>query len=336
MSVPRSKRGKRAGSKANPASASGDEKDARIRELEARIAELEARGENANSTTAAVVAEPKPAEETLRESEPRHTDALDVSARPVAEFGAIPEVQRRELRDAKQRLEYGVLALFSRELRNPLAPIKNSLHILGRASAGGDQASRAQAIIETQVDELARLIDGLLDLTRIARSELKLQCERLELNQLVRQAIADQRSLFERAAVFLELHAAPRPVFVNADRNRLAQVMGNLLQNAAKFTSRGGATLVTVHAEKAEKRAVIQVVDTGVGIAPEMVSRLFQPFHPADSSVDHGGLGLGLALAKGLVELHGGDVAALSAGLGQGAEFTVRLPLADDRDMGES
>ena len=112
--------------------------------------------------------------------------------------------------------------------------------------------------------------------------------------------------------------------------------MGNLLQNAAKFTSRGGATLVTVHAEKAEKRAVIQVVDTGVGIAPEMVSRLFQPFHPADSSVDHGGLGLGLALAKGLVELHGGDVAALSAGLGQGAEFTVRLPLADDRDMGES
>jgi two-component system CheB/CheR fusion protein len=108
------------------------------------------------------------------------------------------------------------------------------------------------------------------------------------------------------------------------------QVIGNLLQNAAKFTGRGGATLVTVHAERAEKLAVIQVVDSGVGIETEMLSRLFQPFSQADSSPDlsKGGLGLGLALAKGLVDLHGGNVRAQSAGLGQGAEFTIQLPLA--------
>jgi CheY-like chemotaxis protein len=130
--------------------------------------------------------------------------------------------------------------------------------------------------------------------------------------------------------VHLEFHPAPRPVFVDADWNRLAQVIGNLLQNAAKFTGRGGATLVAVHAEREEGRAVIQVVDTGVGMAPETVSLLFRPFSQADYSLDRGkgGLGLGLALVKGLVDLHEGQVTAQSAGLDQGAEFTIQLPLA--------
>jgi two-component system CheB/CheR fusion protein len=211
-----------------------------------------------------------------------------------------------------------------------LAPIKNSLYILGRAAAGGDQARRAQAVIERQVDQLARLVDDLLDVTRITRNKIKLQRQRLELNQLVRHSLDDQRSLFDKAGVHLELHPAPRPVYVDADWNRLAQVIGNLLQNAAKFTGRGGATLVTIQAERAESRAVIQVVDTGVGMEPEMVARLFQPFSQADSSLDRakGGLGLGLALVKGLIELHGGAVTAHSAGPGKGAEFTMQLPLA--------
>ena len=121
----------------------------------------------------------------------------------------------------------------------------------------------------------------------------------------------------------------------NADRNRLAQVIGNLLQNAAKFTGRGGETRITIRADATEKRAVIQVVDTGVGMAPDMVSRLFQPFSQADATLDRskGGLGLGLALAKGLVELHGGTITAASAGLGQGAEFVVRLPLATEEAL---
>ena len=222
------------------------------------------------------------------------------------------------------------LAVLSHELRNPLAPIKNSLYILARTPSDSDQGRRAQAVIERQVDQLSRLGDDLLDVTRITRNKIKLQHRRLELNQLVRHTMEDQRSLFDKAEVHLEFHPAPRLVFVDGDWNRLAQVIGNLLQNAAKFTSRGGATLVTVHSEKAEKRAAIQVVDTGVGMDPEMVSRLFQPFSQADSSLDRakGGLGLGLALVKGLVDLHGGDVTAQSAGLGQGAEFTVHLPLA--------
>jgi two-component system CheB/CheR fusion protein len=138
----------------------------------------------------------------------------------------------------------------------------------------------------------------------------------------------DQRSLFDKAELHLELHPAPRPVFVYADWHRLTQVMANLLQNAAKFTGRGGATLVTVHAEKAERLALVQVVDTGVGMTPELIARLFQPYSEADSALDRskGGLGLGLALVKGLVELHGGRVTVCSAGPGYGTEFTIQLP----------
>ncbi|MBI5542928.1 MAG: response regulator, partial [Deltaproteobacteria bacterium] len=165
---------------------------------------------------------------------------------------------------------------------------------------------------------------------RISRNKIQLQRQTLELNELVRRAMEDQRSLFEKAEVRLELQPAPRPVFVSADWNRLAQVLGNLLQNAAKFTGRGGEARITIQADEARKRAVIRVADTGVGMTPEMVERLFQPFSQADSTLDRskGGLGLGLALAKGLVELHGGEVTAQSAGPGKGAEFVVRIPLA--------
>jgi two-component system CheB/CheR fusion protein len=176
------------------------------------------------------------------------------------------------------------------------------------------------------------LVDDLLDVTRITRNKIQLQRQTLELNELVRHTVEDHRTLFDRADVRVEFHPFPQPVFVSADRNRLVQVIGNLLQNAAKFTGRGGETRITISAEAPEKRAVIQVADTGVGMTPEMVARLFQPFSQADSTLDRskGGLGLGLALAKGLVELHGGDITARSAGLGQGAAFVVRLPLAID------
>ena len=222
------------------------------------------------------------------------------------------------------------LAVLSHELRNPLAPIRNSTYILEHSAPGGEQAKRAVAVIDRQARQLARLVDDLLDVTRITRNKIQLQRQTVELNELAQHTLEDQRSLFDKSEVHLEFRLAPRPMLVNADRNRLAQVIGNLLQNAAKFTGRGGATSIAISTDAATKQAVIRVADNGVGMSPEMVSRLFQPFSQADSTLDRskGGLGLGLALAKGLVELHGGTITAASAGLGQGAEFVVRLPLA--------
>lgn len=219
------------------------------------------------------------------------------------------------------------LAVLSHELRNPLAPIQDSLYVLDHAPAGGDQAHRAKQVIGRQVAQLSSLVNDLLDVTRITRNKVHLQKERLELGEAVRRAVEDNRSLFERAGVHLELLLAPRPVPVLADRTRIAQIVGNLLQNAAKFTRRGGHARVSMVAEGGE--AVVRVADDGVGIAPEMLARLFQPLLQAEQSLDRsmGGLGLGLALVKGLVELHGGAVSAQSAGLGCGTEVVVRIPL---------
>jgi PAS domain S-box-containing protein len=255
------------------------------------------------------------------------TISRDMTQRKQAEEAL--RIANLQLADADRR-KNDFLAVLSHELRNPLAPIRNSTYILERAAPGGGQAKRALEVIDRQAGQLARLVDDLLDVTRITRSKIQLQREMLELNELVRRTMEDQRTLFEKAQVHLELQPAPRPLFVNGDWNRLAQVLGNLLQNATKFTARGGQTRVAVSADTEGKRALIRVSDTGAGMAPEMLSRLFEPFSQADSTLDRskGGLGLGLALVKGLVELHGGDVTAHSAGLGKGAEFVVRLPLA--------
>jgi PAS domain S-box-containing protein len=230
---------------------------------------------------------------------------------------------------AADRRRSDFLAVLSHELRNPLAPITNSLFILDRAVPGGDQARRAHAVIERQVGQLARLVDDLLDVTRVTRNKIQLQRQRLELNELVRRTLEDHRSEFEKSEISLELTPADALVYVLADWHRLAQIIGNLLQNAAKFTGRKGVVRVAVSVAAPERRAVVRVADTGVGIAPETLSRLFEPFSQADATLDRskGGLGLGLALAKGLVDLHGGEVTAHSEGLGKGAEFVVRLPL---------
>jgi PAS domain S-box-containing protein len=257
----------------------------------------------------------------------------DGTGRIVRSIGMVHDITERRmaeesLREADRR-KNEFLAVLSHELRNPLAPIRNSLFILERAAPGGDQARRAQAVINRQTGQLARLVDDLLDVTRITRNKIQLQRQRLDLNEVVQRTIEDQRSLFEASEVHLNLNPAPGRVLVNGDWNRLAQVVGNLLQNACKFTSRGGRVSASVLAEPASGQAVIRIADTGVGIAPEMLARLFQPFMQADATLDRskGGLGLGLALVKGLIELHGGTVSAYSDGLGKGAEFVVRMPL---------
>ena len=259
-----------------------------------------------------------------------------IAARERAEATAMRSAA--ELKAAFAAMTQGrdhFLAVLSHELRNPLAPIRNSLFILDRAVPGGEQARRAQAIIDRQVGHLTRLIDNILDVTRIARNKIRLQCEPLDLTDLVRRTVEDHRSLLEKSEVHLEAVLPAERIVVNADRTRLAQVVGNLLQNAAKFTDKGGSAQVSLAVDPAAGRAIIRVTNTGAGISPELLPRLFQPFAQADDTMDRskGGLGLGLALVKGLVELHGGDISAHSQGIGKGAEFIVRLPLNGALDV---
>jgi two-component system CheB/CheR fusion protein len=233
------------------------------------------------------------------------------------------------LRDADRRKNQ-FMATLSHELRNPLAPIRNSLYLLARVPPGGDQAKRAQAVIERQVGQLERLVDDLLDVTRISNNRVELKREPLELNDLVRRTVEDHRSLFEQSGIHLQTSLAGTPLLVSGDAARLAQVVGNLLQNAGKFTPRGGSVRISVGLDGEDARwAAIRVVDTGAGMGPEMLAHLFEPFTQADRTLDRskGGLGLGLSLVKGLVELHGGSVGAHSAGPGKGAAFTIRLAL---------
>jgi two-component system CheB/CheR fusion protein len=178
------------------------------------------------------------------------------------------------------------------------------------------------------VTHLARLIDDLLDMTRITRGKLQLQRAHVELGALVHQSLDDFRSGFEAKRVLLEGRLNPEPVWIDADPTRIAQVIGNLLRNASMFTQRGGRVEVSLQREGAQ--AVLRVRDTGQGIAPEDLRQLFQPFFQAAQTLARtaGGLGLGLSLVKALVELHGGSVSVVSEGLGRGSEFTVRLPLA--------
>ncbi len=247
----------------------------------------------------------------------------------VVAFTDVTERVRAEqtLREA-DRHKNEFLAVLSHELRNPLAPIRNGLHILERAAPGSDQARRSQSIIRRQVEQLARLVDDLLDITRISRNKIHLKCERLELNELVRRTVEDHRSLLENAQLHLDVALVDTPIPVHGDWPRLTQVIGNLLQNAVKFTLPDGHVTVSTTLVPGDDAVEIRVVDTGMGMAPEVLARLFQPFVQADSTLERsrGGLGLGLALVKALVELHHGEVRVASAGLGQGSEFTVRLP----------
>jgi two-component system CheB/CheR fusion protein len=219
------------------------------------------------------------------------------------------------------------LAALSHELRNPLAPIRNSLALLDRAAPDSEQARRARAVLERQVDHLVRLVDDLLDVTRITRGKVDLHRERLELGELARRTIDDHASGFEARGIALELKLAAEPLWLIADATRLVQVIGNLLTNAMKFTPRGGRVEVTLARDR--DAAVLRVRDSGIGIDHDVLPQLFVPFVQAHQTLDRtsGGLGLGLAIVKGLVELHGGSVAAASEGPGKGAELMVRLPL---------
>jgi two-component system CheB/CheR fusion protein len=221
------------------------------------------------------------------------------------------------------------LAMLAHELRNPLAPLRNSVHLL--RMRGGDAAMVAQVrdMMDRQVTHMGRLIDDLLDVSRITRGLVSLNKERVDLAQLARLTVEDHRALFESSGITLTARSPEIPVWVHGDRTRLTQVLDNLLENGRKFTEKEGEIELEVYADHAAGRAMLRVRDTGIGVDPEMLPKLFDIFSQADRSLDRsrGGLGLGLALVKRLVQLHDGAVEARSAGLGAGAEFTISLPL---------
>jgi PAS domain S-box-containing protein len=231
------------------------------------------------------------------------------------------------LREADRR-KTEFLAMLSHELRNPLAPIRNALYILEHAAPAGDAARRAKEVASRQIGHVTRLVDDLLDVTRIARGKIELRCADLDLAGVARRTADDYRALMSDRGLALDVDVPAAPVVVHGDATRLAQVLGNLLSNAAKFTPPGGRVSLSLQVE--DGRAVIHVRDTGSGIAPEVLPTLFEPFTQARQTIarSEGGLGLGLSLVKGLVALHGGDVAAASEGGERGTDLVVRLPLA--------
>ncbi len=234
---------------------------------------------------------------------------------------------RRRAEEADRRKD-DFLALLGHELRNPLAPIRNAVHLLSLQPDDPAIVANARDMIGRQAAHMTRLVDELLDASRIARGKIQLRPERLDLAALVRTAAADQRLQLDTAGLTLEVGVPESPLWIHGDATRLTQVLGNLLDNARKFTDRGGR--ITVRLTQEGDRAVIAVTDTGIGITTDALPRLFEVFSQIDAGIDRskGGLGLGLAVVKGLVELHGGSVAALSDGPGHGCTFLVRLPLA--------
>ncbi len=234
-----------------------------------------------------------------------------------------------ELAEADER-KNKFLGVLAHELRNPMAPIANSIHILKRSAPGSDAALRAQAVIERQAAHLVRLIDDLLDVTRISEGKIHIKRERLDLVGLTRVCVEDLSASFEQAGIRLDLDLPNEPVEIFGDHTRLCQVLGNLLNNSVKFNERDGVVQLSLRVDHASGTAVLRVSDDGIGMEPELLPNLFKPFSQGISGLARtkGGLGLGLALVKALAGLHDGSASAHSDGPGKGAEFTVRLPLA--------
>ena len=234
------------------------------------------------------------------------------------------------------------LATLAHELRNPLAPIRNGLHIMKLAPADAGIMAKARSVMERQVEQMTRLIDDLMDVSRISQGKIQLQKTMMPLADAVWSAVESSRALIDGQGHELVVDVPPEPIYVDGDVVRLSQVIANLLNNAAKYTDRGGRIRLAV--EQHGSDAVVSVVDSGEGIAADMLSRVFDMFAQIDGSLEksHGGLGIGLHIVKRLVELHDGSIIAESGGHGAGSRFIMRLPAAlargangpGDRDRG--
>jgi len=219
------------------------------------------------------------------------------------------------------------LATLAHELRNPLAPIRNGLQLMKLAGGQAATVERARSMMERQLTQMVRLVDDLMDVSRISRGKLELRKERVPLAAVLNSAVETSRPLIEQMGHELTVTLPKQPLMVDADMTRLAQVFLNLLNNAAKYGDRGGH--IQLNVERQGSDVVVTVKDTGIGIAADQLPRVFEMFTQVDRSLEksHGGLGIGLTLAKRLVEMHGGTVEARSEGPGKGSEFIVRLPV---------
>lgn len=234
--------------------------------------------------------------------------------------------QRADGLAAANRSKEEFMALLSHELRNPLSPIVNALNILRQMKTNDPIIEQAANIIDRQVGQMVRLVDDLLDISRITKGKLRLTRERVELRGIINHAAESARPLMDARKHDFSVSLPTEQIWVDADPARMEQVVVNLLNNAAKYTDAGGLIRMSVHQEGTE--AVIRVRDNGVGIAPESLTHIFELFTQVDGSLgrSYGGLGIGLALASNLVALHDGRLQASSAGPGKGCEFTIKLP----------
>ncbi len=266
--------------------------------------------------------------------------ARDITARKESEKALLAladqlavqvvDLQRlqNELRQADRRKDE-FLATLAHELRNPLAPIRNSLEVLRLSDDLSPAATRVREIMQRQVDHLVRLVDDLMEISRFTRGKIDLRKEPLDLVAVIRSAVETSRPVIDAGGHQLAITLAPERMTLVADPVRLAQVIANLLNNAAKYTENGGQIWLAARREGNE--AVISVRDNGLGIPADVLPGIFEMFTQVNRTLNRaqGGLGIGLSLARNLVQLHGGRIEARSDGPGQGSEFIVRLPLAD-------
>jgi signal transduction histidine kinase len=256
-----------------------------------------------------------------------------LEAHRLAEMTRLRDLLQQRTQDLtvadRQKDEF--LAMLAHELRNPLAPIRNAVHIAQLKNPLEPEVQWGLDVIEHQLQQMTRILDDLLDVSRATRNTLGLRKERLDLGEILQAALETSRPLIEAGGQDFVVTLPPEPIVLDADPIRLAQVISNLLNNAAKYTERGGHIWLTAERQRAE--AVVTVRDTGIGISAEMLPRVFEMFTQGDKSQERsqGGLGIGLTLAKRIVELHGGTITAHSDGPGLGSTFIVRLPVTDER-----
>ena len=239
---------------------------------------------------------------------------------------ALRESEAR-LRESDRRKDE-FLAMLGHELRNPLAAIRSSAEIMKLTTSNDARLERIQRVLDRQSTHMSRLIDGLLEISRIVRGKVQLVRETCDAREIAAGVLQDRRSQMQARGLELTEDLPPEPLWIHADNVRVTQILDNLIGNAIRFTQPGGS--IELKLRQQGRSAVLRVRDTGIGMAPDSIPRLFEPFQQGSQGFDRsgGGLGLGLALAKGLVELHGGSIEATSEGPGTGAEFQVRLPLS--------
>ncbi|HEY4100933.1 MAG TPA: PAS domain S-box protein [Gemmatimonadales bacterium] len=270
---------------------------------------------------------------SLTVSPVRAADGTIIAASKVARDISQRKQAEAALRDADRRKDE-FLAILAHELRNPLAPIRNSLHLLRLDPGHEEVVHQASEMMERQVNHMVRLVDDLLEVSRFTRGKIELRKEPLEVTAIIEHALETSGPAIEGAGHALIVDVPPESMIVEGDPVRLAQVFANLLINAAKYTDPGGT--ITLAARILDHHAVVSIKDTGVGIPPELLPTIFDLFTQVDrhGGRAQGGLGIGLTLAKRLVEMHGGDIQAHSDGPGRGSEFSVQLPLANSRPIG--